>query len=162
MINSLRRLLLAASAVGIALTAAFTGAAPASADTGPYTYSNNGYTVFFHTPITFGLYDQVVTDTTRLFMQADGNLVLYCQANDQAVWSTRTWNYPYSPNGTHATFQDDGNFVVYTYSAPVWASNTWGHSGAALAVQRDNNIVIYDVNGRPLWSSNTWHACPTY
>ena len=54
-----------------------------------------------------------------LFMQPDGNLVLYDAAN-QPKWATGT-------NGravTHAIMQKDGNLVVYNKKHPVWASDT--------------------------------------
>ncbi|XP_066510502.1 B-type lectin plumieribetin-like isoform X2 [Hoplias malabaricus] len=54
-----------------------------------------------------------------------------------------------------AIFQDDGNFVVYTWK-PVWASNTDGKPGTRLVMQADGNLVIYDVSGHPFWASNSY------
>lgn len=55
-----------------------------------------------------------------LFMQPDGNLVLYDAAN-QPRWATGT-------NGravTHVIMQPDGNLVIYRNKTPLWASDTW-------------------------------------
>lgn len=54
-----------------------------------------------------------------LFMQPDGNLVLYDAANHPR-WATST-------NGravTHVIMQPDGNLVIYNKKNPRWASNT--------------------------------------
>ncbi|XP_066510859.1 B-type lectin plumieribetin-like [Hoplias malabaricus] len=60
-----------------------------------------------------------------------------------------------SNNGNFkAIFQDDSNFVVYTWK-PIWASNTDGKPGNRLVMQGDGNLVIYDNSGHPLWASNS-------
>jgi len=55
--------------------------------------------------------------------------------------------------------QGDGNLVLYNraFNPPraIWASNTWGHSGASVNMQSDGNLVIYDASGVPIWASNT-------
>ncbi|XP_043914535.1 mannose-specific lectin-like [Protopterus annectens] len=63
-----------------------------------------------------------------------------------------------SSNGYfRATFQTDGNFVVYTGTGkPLWATGTAGKVDAAkLILQRDNNLVIYTYGGRAIWASNS-------
>lgn len=55
-----------------------------------------------------------------LFMQPDGNLVLYDAAN-RPRWATGT-------NGravSHVIMQPDGNLVLYKNKTPLWASDTW-------------------------------------
>lgn len=54
--------------------------------------------------------------TSRLSMQADGNLVLY--RGTQPLWHTSTHGRP----GAYVVMQDDGNLVVYYGNKPVWAS----------------------------------------
>ena len=54
-----------------------------------------------------------------LFMQPDGNLVLYDAANHPR-WATGT----NGRNITHAIMQPDGNLVIYNKKNPRWASNT--------------------------------------
>ncbi|KAI5097837.1 hypothetical protein C0J45_11564 [Silurus meridionalis] len=54
-----------------------------------------------------------------------------------------------------AIFQDDGNFVVYTWK-PVWASNTCGVRGAQrLIMQTDCNLVMYTQESKAVWATNT-------
>jgi len=94
---------------------------------------------------------------SRLLMQPDGNLVLYDETL-HARWATGTFCSSYCYN---ATFQADGNFVVYkgtlTSAPPVWASNTCCHNGWNLMIQADGNMVIYDANQVARWATNTNH-----
>ncbi|RKU01408.1 peptidase S53 [Burkholderia sp. Nafp2/4-1b] len=77
----------------------------------------------------------------RLVMQGDGNLVLYNATNGAAVWSSGT----NGNMGASAVFQTDGNFVVYsTNGKALWSSSTNGTSyGQNLVIQDDGNMVIY-------------------
>lgn len=60
-----------------------------------------------------------------------------------------------SPNGRfHATFQSDGNFVLYGDGRPVWSSST-AASGGRVIVQSDGNLVVYTGVGVPAWSTRT-------
>jgi hypothetical protein len=89
-----------------------------------------------------------------LWMQTDGNLVLYFI--NTAIWASNT------SNGKVALMQQDGNFVLYDgnfnsgggLGTPVWASNTSGNPGAYLGVQNDGNLVVY-LGPTALWASNT-------
>ncbi|MFI1970516.1 hypothetical protein [Streptomyces cinnamoneus] len=104
-----------------------------------------------HAPFVLERNQSIVSDTARLVMQSDGNLVIYDEFG-VARWATGTVN-----QGWRAAFQTDGNFVVYTRSGrAVWASNTAGHPGSRLAVQDDGNVVIYD-GSQAIWSSRTNH-----
>jgi hypothetical protein len=114
-----------------------------------------------------------------LVFQSDGNLVLYKLITPKylkALWDTATFN----SSARCAVFQADGNLVVYNTSGnAVWDSFTaaknrdksWtdnfppygidsksynNQSGTPfLAVQDDNNLVVYDGNSKPLWDSGT-------
>ncbi|MFC5724197.1 hypothetical protein ACFP1Z_28970 [Streptomyces gamaensis] len=91
------------------------------------------------------------SDTARLIMQSDGNLVIYDEFG-KALWASNTVG-----QGWTARFQEDGNFVVYTRSGhAVWASGTAGHPGSRLAVQDDGNVVIYD-GSQAIWATGTNH-----
>ncbi|WGL61082.1 hypothetical protein QEJ31_05670 [Pigmentibacter sp. JX0631] len=93
----------------------------------------------------------------RLAMQHDGNLVIYKNINNQAIWSSRTDN-----TATYIAFmQRDGNFVTYTYNGtPTWNSQTQNHEGAWVVMQGDGNLVVYAWNSlRSLWASNTVTNC---
>ncbi|XP_047468124.1 mannose-specific lectin CEA-like isoform X2 [Mugil cephalus] len=67
----------------------------------------------------------------------------------------RDGDYLLSNNGQYkAIFQDDGNFVIYTWK-PVWASNTDGSDAYRLCMQGDCNLVLYNGYGQPRWATNT-------
>lgn len=93
---------------------------------------------------------------TLLYMQPDGNLVVYDE-NGQARWASNTFG-----SGDHTQFQPDGNLVVYNSAnqplrtGPV-PSNTCCHSGYNLHVQADGNVVIYAPGWQPVWSTGTAH-----
>ncbi|KAL2087159.1 hypothetical protein ACEWY4_018218 [Coilia grayii] len=54
-----------------------------------------------------------------------------------------------------AIFQDDGNFVIYTWK-PIWASNTGGCRNAdRVVMQGDCNLVMYSNSDNPLWAAGT-------
>jgi hypothetical protein len=60
---------------------------------------------------------------STLFMQSDGNLVLYGGNREAgfAVWDSKTSGNP----GAFLRVQDDGNAVVYSKAGvPLWASST--------------------------------------
>jgi hypothetical protein len=85
-----------------------------------------------------------------LFLQGDGNLVLY--QGSTALWASNTVN----SGATKAAMQGDGNFVLYTSAgAAVWASGTANNAGAKLTLQNDGNVVITGSGGGTLWSTNT-------
>jgi hypothetical protein len=119
-------------------------------------------------------YGQGTPGTGRLVMQTDGNLVLY--AGSTALWSTETAQPEKksftdtlteggrlqagekltSSNGQYvATFQSDGNFVVYEGTKPLWNSGTHGSGASWVTLQTDDNLVVYDSWNRPKWASNT-------
>ncbi|MEU1514857.1 hypothetical protein ABZ490_22295 [Streptomyces sp. NPDC005811] len=104
-----------------------------------------------YAPFTLSRGQSLSSNTARLTMQTDGNLVIYDEFN-RARWASNTVN-----RGWSATLQGDGNFVVYTASlTPVWASNTAGHPGSRLVVQDDGNVVVYD-GSQAVWASGTNH-----
>jgi chromosome segregation ATPase len=84
----------------------------------------------------------------HFFVQHDGNLVLYDQA--QAIWSSKT-------NGKDAkelVFQTDGNIVLYgANGTPHWHTATHGKKITRFALQDDGNLVAYAVGGKPQWAS---------
>ncbi|MFD3545437.1 hypothetical protein ACFWUW_07410 [Streptomyces sp. NPDC058655] len=58
--------------------------------------------------------------------------------------------------------QPDGNLVLnHTAGAELWASGTYGNTGAYAEYQLDGNFVVYkqdvgNVKGAAVWSSGTW------
>lgn len=86
---------------------------------------------------------------TVLFMQRDGNLVLY--SSFRPIWSSGTGGNP----GSFLTLQGDGNLVLYTPGMKaLWSSSTPGTESNSLNLQSDANLVLY-ANNQPTWSSVT-------
>ena len=95
-----------------------------------------------------------------LVMQAnDGNLVLYDQSQNNALWATGTVGNP----GADLRLQaDDGNLVESNQAgtAALWSSGTSGTANPALILGNDGNLVLYangTGGGTPaaVWSSGT-------
>jgi hypothetical protein len=70
----------------------------------------------------------------ELIMQNDGNLVLKTTTG-RICWASGT-----NPSGVKAIYQDDGNFVVYGPSGPLWASNTNGNTGSTVDITRNGEL----------------------
>jgi len=87
----------------------------------------------------------------RLTMQNDGNLVVYRNSDNRALWATGTQQ----SDAQRAVMQTDGNLVLYhVNNAPAWASNTAGSPGSYIVMQNDGNLVIYRPIV-PIWATNT-------
>lgn len=87
-----------------------------------------------------GKYLQSNNGRFRLYMQGDGNLVLYDEAQShKALWASGTGGKP----GASATMQSDGNLVVYSGTTGVWSTKTNGWNGARVVIQDDGNMVLY-------------------
>ncbi len=96
----------------------------------------------------------------HLVYQTDGNFVLYCNATP--LIDTGTDGPPSSAD--YASFQKDGNLVVYGYNrlgwaVASWSSGTYGEGATQLALQGDGNLVIYNGSHTALWASNTRGLC---
>ena len=85
-----------------------------------------------------------------LYMQSDGNLVLYTAGHAHALWGSGTDG----KGGKYVTMQNDGNLVIYSDSKALWGSGTDGKGGTYVSMQNDGNLVVYS-NTRPLWGSGT-------
>jgi polysaccharide biosynthesis protein PslG len=88
----------------------------------------------------------------QLWLQEDGNLVLYRRDGGASLWATGT------SDGVTLINQDDGNLVLYRADGrPVWSSGTYGNGPSTLWMQEDGNLVLYrDRDGKPTWSSGTF------
>jgi hypothetical protein len=76
----------------------------------------------------------------KLILQTDGNLVIYNQTTNKAVWATYTNGKPV----VKAVMQGDGNFVLYgSNGASYWSSRTYNYPGAFLQIQDQGNAVVY-------------------
>lgn len=111
------------------LTTATANAAPASPATYRGTYLLRGDVM---AP---GDYITSRDGNFRLEMQTDGNLVEYNNgAGGRACWASNTNGQP----GSYATYQGDGNFVVYSGGGDaLWASNTVGDSGTTVDISEN-------------------------
>ncbi|WP_329091624.1 hypothetical protein [Streptosporangium sp. NBC_01469] len=75
--------------------------------------------------------------TVQLIMQPDGNLVLK-RTNGHICWAAGS-----NPSGHRATYQGDGNFVVYnTSNRGVWSSNTVGVSGSSVSIESNGDLWV--------------------
>jgi hypothetical protein len=97
-----------------------------------------------------------------LWMQADGNLVLYdgVPSVQTAYWATNTWGRAPDRSPVKALMQTDGHLVLYDRQGrPVWGSGVWGsYVSPYLELQDDGNLVIYHNGRQPIWASNTVRA----
>ncbi|MEV0131611.1 hypothetical protein AB0H83_24505 [Dactylosporangium sp. NPDC050688] len=88
-----------------------------------------------------------------LTQQPDGNLVLADEAK-QVRWSSQTPGN----SGAYASFNRDGDFVVYGKSGAVlWRSATGG-KGTLLEVHDDGTAVVVQSGRQEVWSSQTEHG----
>lgn len=101
--------------------------------------------------------DSILTFNRKLFMQEDGNLVLY--KFDQRGGGQRESLFASNTGGNmgaYATFQPDGNLVVYnSMGRAIWSTGTSGLSNATLKLQLDGNLVLYRDNGSAAFATNT-------
>ena len=96
-----------------------------------------------------------------LTLQGDSNLVVYLGST--SLFSSGTVNgqpaQQFNATAAEAVMQPDGNFMVYDVNGKaIWATNTSGHPGAALLMQNDGNLVLYNSsasNAMPIWASNS-------
>jgi hypothetical protein len=100
--------------------------------------------------------DKVTSSNGRytLFLQPDGNLVLY-NALNAPIWSSGTYNQSVS----FLALQGDGNLVLFGTGdrGPIWSTGTWNANGATLRLQDDGNLVIYRWNSQAAaWDTKTY------
>lgn len=87
----------------------------------------------------------------NLFVQSDGNLVMYDQ--NRPIWATNTSG---APGPVTLILQTDGNLVLYGAGNRVlWHSNTAGMGGNILVFQNDGNLVMYRPGNVPVWATHT-------
>jgi hypothetical protein len=78
----------------------------------------------------------------QLIMQDDGNLVEYRWdggSRTRACWASNTF---FLSSDDHATYQQDGNFVVYAGSTPLWASDTVGGGGSFVNINSQGALWV--------------------
>jgi hypothetical protein len=92
-----------------------------------------------------------------LWMQPDGNLVLYREpiSAQSAQWATGTWALPPEQRPNRADMQNDGHLVLYNdANVPSWGSGRWGpqYAGSKLRLIDDGNVVVLQPDGQAIWS----------
>ncbi|MFI0926303.1 hypothetical protein ACH4TP_20580 [Streptomyces sp. NPDC021012] len=88
----------------------------------------------------------------ELWMQSDGNLVLYFHG---APFYTAKWQTNTRASNATLWMQHDGNVVLYDGQGnPLWNTGTYGCGGlgAWLRVQTDTNLVLYTSDWTPIWA----------
>jgi hypothetical protein len=56
--------------------------------------------------------------------------------------------------------QSDGNLVLYSTTAPLWATSTVGQHASRLQLGGDGNLVLFDAAGQKVWQSGTAGTAP--
>ncbi|GHB54795.1 hypothetical protein GCM10010331_48140 [Streptomyces xanthochromogenes] len=101
----------------------------------------------------------VASNSAKLTMQADGNLVITSNANT-VIWASNTGGNP----GATALVQNDGNITVNKAaddSTSLWSTNqaTIGKpehlADGYVMLQDRGNLIIDNAKGQALWSSGT-------
>ncbi|MEV6298426.1 hypothetical protein AB0M02_03365 [Actinoplanes sp. NPDC051861] len=91
-----------------------------------------------------------------LWLQGDGNLVLYDSWTSKTLWGIN------KQNGRRLVSHSNGNLVLYRGNDPkhlitVWQSGTSGVGPTTLHLQNDGNLVLYsNTTNTPIWSTNTF------
>ncbi|MPY33634.1 hypothetical protein FNH09_21000 [Streptomyces adustus] len=95
----------------------------------------------------------LTSDSVRLTMQSDGNLVLSALATGATIWSSGTSGHA----GAWAKFGTDGNLVVYsTAVAQLWTTGLTATTGATFQVRNDSTAAVVASNGTTtLWMQGT-------
>jgi RHS repeat-associated protein len=119
---------------------------------------NTGSTVTLHGGAVIPSGTSLMSDSVRLTMQADGNLVLTALATGKTIWSSATSGNP----GAYAQFGTDGNLVVYTTAGTAkWTTNLTATTGSTFRVRNDSTVVVVaSDNSTVLWRQGTVNAIP--
>lgn len=100
----------------------------------------------------------LTSNSIRLAMQADGDLVLSAVATGKTIWSSGTSGNP----GAFALFGADGNLVVTTTAGAVkWTTGLAATTGATFQVRTDSTAEVVASDGATvLWKQGTAGAVP--
>ncbi|MCF3135571.1 ricin-type beta-trefoil lectin domain protein [Streptomyces olivochromogenes] len=94
----------------------------------------------------------LTSNSVRLTMQADGNLVLSSLATGATIWSSATGGHP----GAWAKFGTDGNLVIYsTAAAQLWTTGLTATTGATFQVRNDSTVAVVASGGAMPWKQGT-------
>ncbi|WP_158997664.1 ricin-type beta-trefoil lectin domain protein [Streptomyces aureus] len=138
------------AAAGGRSTASFTNAVGQTTST---VVKNTGSTVTLSGGSVIPSGTSLTSDSVRLTMQPDGNLVLSALASGATIWSSGTSGHA----GAWAKFGTDGNLVIYsTAAAQLWTTGLTATTGATFRVRNDSTVVVVASNGTTvLWKQGT-------
>jgi RHS repeat-associated protein len=131
-------------------TASFTNAVGQTTST---VVKNTGSTVTLTGGSVIPSGTSLTSDSVRLTMQPDGNLVVSALATGATIWSSGTSGHA----GAWAKFGTDGNLVVYsTAAAQLWTTGLTATTGATFQVRNDSTAAVVASNGTTmLWKQGT-------
>lgn len=98
--------------------------------------------------------DRIYSSDNRFYLtlKANGNLAVITAATSAELWHSGTTTLVTD----HASFQSDGNFILFDASSTnLWNSATGSHPASQLTMQSDGNLVIKDQGGTLLWQTKT-------
>ncbi|MET7620667.1 ricin-type beta-trefoil lectin domain protein [Streptomyces sp. NPDC005408] len=100
----------------------------------------------------------LASNSVRLTMQADGNLMLSALATGKTIWSSGTAGNP----GAFAKFGTDGNLSVLTTAGAVkWTTGLTATTSSTFRVQADSTAVVVASDGSTvLWKQGTAGTVP--
>ncbi|MFD6550625.1 polymorphic toxin-type HINT domain-containing protein [Streptomyces sp. NPDC058398] len=138
------------AAAGGRSTASFTNAVGQTTST---VVKNTGSTVTLPAGSVIPSGTSLTSDSVRLAMQSDGNLVLSALATGATIWSSGTSGHA----GAWAKFGSDGNLVIYsTVAAQLWTTGLTATTGATFQVRNDSTAAVVASNGTTLlWKQGT-------
>ncbi|MFC4032341.1 polymorphic toxin-type HINT domain-containing protein [Streptomyces polygonati] len=96
----------------------------------------------------------MVSDSVRLTMQTDGNLVMYSLKSGQALWASNTAGHP----GAVATMGTDGNLTVHTATGTVLWSTGTSAAGSFAQLQDDGQLIVFNTSSVSQWKTPTFTA----
>lgn len=135
-------------------TASFTNAIGQTTST---TVKNTGSTVTLPGGSVIPSGTSLTSNSVRLTMQADGNLVLSALTSGATIWTSGTGGHP----GAWARFGTDGNLVIYsTAAAQLWTTGLTATTGATFQVRNDSTAAVVASAGSVLWKQGTANAVP--
>ncbi|MET8411772.1 ricin-type beta-trefoil lectin domain protein [Streptomyces sp. NPDC005195] len=131
-------------------TASFTNAVGQTTST---VVKNTGSTVTLTGGSVIPSGTSLTSDSVRLTMQSDGNLVLSALSTGATIWSSGTSGHA----GAWAKFGTDGNLVIYsTAAAQLWTTGLTATTGATFQVRNDSTAAVVASNGTTmLWKQGT-------
>ncbi|MGW7099672.1 ricin-type beta-trefoil lectin domain protein [Streptomyces sp. NPDC054838] len=143
------------SPAGGRTTASFTNAIGQTVRT---VVKNTDATVTLHGGDVIPSGTSLASNSVRLTMQADGNLVLTALATGAQIWASGTAGNP----GAYAKFGTDGNLAVYTTSnVSKWTTGLAASTGSTFRTRADSTVVVVAAdNSTVLWRQGTANAVP--